>query len=414
MAHYQVTVDSDLLHQLFFRQDEGMARLLEQVLNQVLEAQVTEQVRAAPYERTEERQGYRNGHRPRKLTTRVGRIVLAVPRTRDGSFSTDLFSRYQRSEQALVLALIEMVVNGVATRKVSAVVEELCGVELSPATVSDLCKRLDAVVKAWNGRDLSGEVYPFLVVDALLTRIRVEDRVRMQSVLIAVGINRDGYREVLGLMIGDSESEATWSAFFAWLKDRGLTGVDLVVSDDHRGLVKAVHAHFQGASWQRCQTHFLKNILDACPKALQGELHGRLRLIFDAPDLETARRLKAEVVQQYADRAPKAVARLEEGFDDAMAVMALPERYRKRLRTTNALERLNEEIRRRERAIRIFPNAKSAERLIGAVLMEIDEAWTTGHRYFDMEEYWAWRAEREAEREEGNSDVTHSNHDLAA
>lgn len=414
MAHYQVTVDSDLLHQLFFRQDEGMARLLEQVLNQVLEAQVTEQVRAAPYERTEERQGYRNGHRPRKLTTRVGRIVLAVPRTRDGSFSTDLFSRYQRSEQALVLALIEMVVNGVATRKVSAVVEELCGVELSPATVSDLCKRLDAVVKAWNGRDLSGEVYPFLVVDALLTRIRVEDRVRMQSVLIAVGINRDGYREVLGLMIGDSESEATWSAFFAWLKDRGLTGVDLVVSDDHRGLVKAVHAHFQGASWQRCQTHFLKNILDACPKALQGELHGRLRLIFDAPDLETARRLKAEVVQQYADRAPKAVARLEEGFDDAMAVMALPERYRKRLRTTNALERLNEEIRRRERAIRIFPNAKSAERLIGAVLMEIDEAWTTGHRYFDMEEYWAWRAEREAEREEGNSDVTHGNHDLAA
>lgn len=414
MAQYQVTVDSDLLHQLFFRQDEAMARLLEQVLNQVLEAQVTEQLKAAPYERTEERQGYRNGHRPRTLTTRVGRIVLAVPRTRDGSFSTDLFFRYQRSEQALVLALIEMVVNGVATRKVSAVVEELCGVELSRSTVSELCKRLDTVVRAWKERDLSGQVYPFLIVDALVIRVRVEDRVRMQSVLIAVGVNRDGYREVLGLMIGDSESEATWSAFFAWLKDRGITGVDLVVSDDHRGLVKAVHAHFQGASWQRCQTHFIKNILDACPKALQGELRGRLRLIFDAPDLETARQLKAEVVQQYADRAPKAVERLEEGFDDAMAVMALPERYRKRLRTTNALERLNEEIRRRERAIRIFPNTKSAERLIGAVLMEIDEAWTTGHRYLDMEEYWAWRAEQEAKREEGNSDVTHSDHNLAA
>lgn len=209
MAQYQVTVDSDLLHQLFFRQDEGMARLLEQVLNQVLEAQVTEQLKAAPYERTEGRQGYRNGHRPRTLTTRVGRTVLAVPRTRDGSFSTDLFCRYQRSEQALVLALMEMVVDGVATRKVSAVGEELCGVELSHSTVSDLCKRLDAVVKAWNERDLSGQAYPFLIVDALVIRVRVEDRVRMQSVLIAVGVNRDGYREVLGLMIGDSESEAT-------------------------------------------------------------------------------------------------------------------------------------------------------------------------------------------------------------
>lgn len=363
MAQYQVTVDSELSHQLFFRPDQGVARLLEQVLNQVLEAQVTEQLQAAPYERTEARQGYRNGHRPRTLTTRVGRIVLAVPRTRDGSFSPELFRRYQRSEQALVLALIEMVVNGVATRKVSAVVEELCGVELSPSTVSNLCKRLDAVVKDWNERDLCGQVYPFLIVDALVIRVRQEGRVRMHSVLIAIGINRDGYREVLGLMIGDSESEATWSAFFGWLKDRGLTGVDLVVSDDHRGLVNAVQTYFQGATWQRCQPHFIRNLLDACPKALQGELHGRLRIIFDAPDLETARRLKAEVVEQCAERAPKPSERLEEGFEDAMAVMVLPARHQKRLRTINVLERLNEEIRRRERTIRIFPNEMSAKRL---------------------------------------------------
>ncbi len=209
MAQHHVTVDSDLLHQLFCRQDQGMARLLEQVLDQVLEAQVREQLKAAPYERTEERQGYRNGHRPRTLTTRVGRTVLAVPRPRDGSFSTDLFCRYQRSEQALVLPLIEMVVNGVATRKVSAVVEELCGVELSRSAVSEPCKRLDTVVKAWNGRGLTGQVYPFLIVDASVIRARVEDRVRMQSVLVAVGVHPDGYREALGLMIGDSESEAT-------------------------------------------------------------------------------------------------------------------------------------------------------------------------------------------------------------
>jgi transposase-like protein len=287
--------------------------------------------------------------------------------------------------------MVEMVVNGVSTRKVRAVVEELCGTEFSKSTVSELCKGLDAVVRHWNGRDLSGQEYPFLLVDALIIRVRKGGRVRLCSVLLATGINREGYREILGLMIGDSESEATWSEFFSRLKARGLGGVDLVVSDDHKGLVNAVQTHFQGASWQRCQTHFRKNLLDACPKALQEEFHGRLGVLFNAPDLDTARRLKDDLLRDYADRAPKAVQRLEEGFDDVMAVMALPAKYRKRLRTTNSVERLNEEIRRRERVIRIFPNEESAERLIGAVLMEIDEAWTTGHRYFDMAQYWEWR-----------------------
>ncbi len=390
MARYQVTVDGELVQQLFIR-DDGLARLAEQVLNQILEAEATEQLGARPYERTDERQGYRNGHRDKPLNTRVGRLVLTVPRLRSGEFSPDLFRRYQRSEQALLLAMVEMVVNGVSTRKVRAVVEELCGAEFSKSTVSELCKGLDATVRDWNRRDLSGQEYPFLLVDALVIRVRKGGRVRLSSVLLATGINREGYREILGLMLGDSESEATWSEFFGKLKGRGLGGVDYVVSDDHKGLVNAVETHFQGASWQRCQTHFIRNLLDACPKALQEEFHGRLRLVFDAPDLDTARRLKDDLVRDYASRAPKAVARLEEGFDDATAVMALPAKYRKRLRTTNGVERLNEEIRRRERVIRIFPNEESVERLIGAVLMEIDETWTTGHRYFDMTEYWEWR-----------------------
>lgn len=389
MAQYQVTVDGEVLQQLFLR-DDGLARLAEQVLNQVLEAQATEQLRAKPYERSEERQGYRNGHRHRPLNTRVGRLVLSVPRLRSGEFSTDLFRRYQRSEQALLLAMVEMVVNGVSTRKVRAVVEELCGTEFSKSTVSELCKGLDTVVRDWNGRDLSGQEYPFLLVDALIIRVRKGGRVRLCSVFLATGINREGYREILGLLIGDSESEAAWSEFFGRLKARGLGGVDLVVSDDHKGLVNAVRTHFQGASWQRCQTHFIRNLLDACPKAVKEEFHGRLRLVFDAPDLDTARHLKDDLVRDFTDRAPKAVERLEEGFDDAVAVMALPAKYRKRLRTTNGVERLNQEIRRRERVIRIFPNEESAQRLIGAVLMEIDEAWTTGHRYLDMAEYWEW------------------------
>jgi transposase-like protein len=392
MAQYQITVDDDLTQGLFTRSD-NMAQLVEQVLNQVLRAQVTDQLQADRYEQTADRQGYRNGTRERTLKSRIGMLNLSLPRVRSGSFSTEMFERYQRSEQALLLALIEMVVQGVSTRKVNAIVEELCDTEFSKSTVSALCKRLDPLVKAWNERDLSATAYPFVVVDALVIRVRKDGRVRMQSALIATGVNVNGYREVLGIQIGDSESEATWSEFHAWLKARGLAGVDLVVSDDHQGLVKAVHAHFQGATWQRCQTHLMHNILEVCPKAVQPELHRALRLLFEAPDTETARSLLAAIIEQFGAKAARSVQCLEAGFDDATAILSLPEPYRKRLRTTNGQERLNEEIRRRERVIRIFPNVESALRLLGAVLMEIDESWSTGKRYLDMDEYLTWRRE---------------------
>jgi putative transposase len=389
VTHFQVTIDGSLVQQLFQR-DDGLAQLVQHVLNQILQAQVTEHLQAAPYERSEERQGYRNGYRERTMKTRIGPLVLDVPQVRKGHFSTELFSRYQRSEQALVLALMEMVVNGVSTRKVQRITEELCGTSFSKSTVSDLCKQLDAIVKAWNDRPLE-KAYPFLIVDAIVIRARKEGRVRPQSALIVVGINQDGYREVLGLRIGDSESLSSWSELFAWLKGRGLHGVDFVVSDDHSGLVQAIETHFQGATWQRCQVHLMRNVLDACPKAIQSELHARLRLIFDAPDLSTARQLLDAILADYESRAPKAMERLEAGFEDAMAVTVLPQQYRRRLRTTNCLERLNEEIRRRERVIRIFPNVESAERLLGALLMEQDEAWSTERKYFDMTAYWQWR-----------------------
>lgn len=393
MTHYQVTVDGELLQQLFAR-DEGLVRLVEHVLNQVCEAQASEQLGAGPYERSAERRGYRNGHRERKLTTRIGTLELKVPQFREGQFSTEMFARYQRSEQALLLAMMEMVVNGVSTRKVERITEELCGTSFSKSTVSELCKQLDPLVQGWNERDLSGMSYPFLLVDALVIKVRKDGRVRPQSLLVAVGVNATGYREVLGIRLGDTETEAGWSDFLAWLKERGLSGVDLVVSDHHAGLVKAIQRHFQGASWQRCQTHFMRNILDAAPKALQDELHMQIRAIFDAPDEATARQLLRQVLDRYEARAPQALERLESGFDDAIAVLALPARYRKRLRTTNGMERLNVEIRRRERVIRIFPNEESAMRLLGALLMEQDEQWSTGWRYFDMTEYHEWRAQR--------------------
>jgi putative transposase len=387
MANYQITLNEQTLQRLF-TSDRQLAQLLESILNQVLEAQVSEQLQAERYERTDERQGYRNGYKPRQLTTRVGTLTLRMPQVREGGFSPDLFARYQRSEQALILTLMEMVVNGVSTRKVARITEELCGHEFSKSTVSDLCKGLDPVVAAWNERELSATRFPFVLVDALVIKVREGGQVRACSALIATGINEEGYREILGLQLGDSESERSWTDFFRWLKGRGLHGVDLVVSDNHGGLTTTVRVQFQGASWQRCQMHLSANVSSAAPKAVQEELHARVRAICDAPDLETARTLLAKVVADYEHLAPTAVAILERGFDDTTAVLALPQPYRKRLRTTNGQERLNEEVRRRERVIRIFPNRASTMRLLGALLMEQDEQWSTGKRYFDMTAYW--------------------------
>lgn len=393
MAQYKINVDSEILHQLFLghSKDAGVSALLESVLNQVLLAQASDQLGAEKYERNEDRRGYRNGTYPHGLTTRVGKLTLRIPRLRDGQFSTELFARYQRSEQALVLSLMEMVINGVSTRRVNLITEELCGASFSKSTVSDLCQRLDPIVTAWNERPLKDHAYPFIMVDALYIKVREAERVRSRGVLVGYGVNDEGHREILGLKVGDSESEQTWNDYFSWLKARGLHGLDIVISDNHGGLVSAIRQQFQGVTWQRCQTHFMRNILDAAPKALKEELYSQVRSIFDASDPQTARMLLNRVLTTYETKAPRALHTLEEGFDDATAILSLPERYRRRLRTTNGMERLNEEIRRRERVIRIFPNRKSAVRLIGAYLMEIDDKWAGGRRYLNMDEYFAWK-----------------------
>lgn len=395
MAQFNITLESELLHGLFSKdgRDDAFSKLLETILNQVLLAQSAEQLGAGPYERTEDRTAYRNGFRERGLTTRVGTITLNVPRHRNGEFSTSMFERYQRSEQALVLAMIEMVINGVSTRKIEMVTEELCGKSFSKSTVSNLCQRLDPLVAAFRSRPLNKK-YPFLVADAIYLKVREGGRVRSKGLLVAVGINEEGYREVLGFKMAESESETSWGEFFAELKDRGLDAVDLVTSDDHKGLVKAIRKHFQGAAWQRCQTHFSRNVLDKCPKKYQPELKQWLNRIYHAKDLEDARRMLRETLQTFEADAPKAMAILEAGFEDVMAVMSLPEKYRQRLRTSNGLERLNEEIRRRDRVIRIYPNEASAIRLIGALLIEQDERWTTGRKYLDMQAYYEAQAIR--------------------
>ena len=295
-----------------------------------------------------------------------------------------------------MLALMEMVLQGVSTRKVSAITEELCGADFSKSTVSDLCRRLDPLVEAWNTRPLKETKYPFLIVDALVIKIREDEAIRPRGVLIATGVTQRGQREILGFYVGDSESEASWNELFQRLKMRGLSGVDFIVSDNHGGLTKAIRTQFQGVMWQRCQTHFLRNVLDAAPKRVQKELHERVSMMLHGPNKELARQLLAGICADFDQSAPKAIKVLEDGFEEATAIMVLPAGYRQRLRTSNSVERLNEEIRRRERVIRIFPNRLSADRLIGAILMEHSEKWLSGKRYLDMDAYWQWRSENGA------------------
>ena len=389
MAQFNITLTEELLHGLFSSngRDQAVAKLLEEIFNQVLIAQSKEQIGADPYERTDERTAYRNGFRDRQLTTRVGHLHLRVPRHRNGDFSTELFERYQRSEQALVLAMMEMVVNGVSTRKVENITEELCGKKFSKSTVSALCEKLDPVVKSFQTRPLENH-YPFLVVDALYLKVRVEHRVQSRGLLVAIGVNEEGHREIIGFQLTTTESENSWSDFFESLKDRGLKDVHLVTSDNHKGLVNAIQKQFQGATWQRCQTHFSRNMLDQTPKSLQPVLKEDLRQLYEAIDIESALKARNDMLAKYEATAPKAATLLDEAFADITGVLILPLKYRKRLRTTNGVERLNQEIRRRERVIRIFPNEASVIRLMGALLMEQSEKWQTGRKYFEMELYY--------------------------
>jgi transposase-like protein len=252
------------------------------VLNQVMEAEMTEFLQADTYERTDQRTGYRNGSRERDMTCRVGGLTLEVPRDRAGDFSTELFDRLQHNEQALVAALMEIVVNGVSTRRVKNITNELCGTDFAKSTVSDLCKDLDDTVDTWNNRELHRD-YPFVLVDAMYIKVRRESGVQPTSLLIAVGVNEDGYREIIGLRVANSESKQSWLEMFRWLKDRGLDGVDLVVSDDHKGLRQAVYRCFQGrARWQRCQEHFKRNLKDKVSASVWSDFKPALDCVFKA------------------------------------------------------------------------------------------------------------------------------------
>lgn len=356
------------------------------ILNSLMEKERDEYINALSHERTDERRGYRNGHYDRELLTGVGSIKLKVPRTRDGEFSTSIFRRYKRCEQALILSMIEMVVNGVSTRKVTKIVEELCGKSVSKSLVSNLVKELDPEINEWRNRPLNAHYYPYIYVDAMYIKVRENNKVVSKSVHIACGVNEKGNREIIGLKVNHTESTVSWGSFFDYLKSRGLQSPKLVISDAHGGLVSAIRESFVGTSWQRCTVHFLRNIIEVLPKKGSAEARAEIRDLFKNSDVDVVRELKARFIEKYQNIKgfEKAIEKLDAGFEDAIQFHSQPVGHHVKIRTTNMLERLNREIRRREKVIQIFPNDQSAVRLIGAVLMEQDEEWKKGILYLNM------------------------------
>lgn len=376
----------DLAQGAFLDDPEFLRGIVKNVIQEILETEMTNHIGAVPYERSETRRGQRNGYKPRALRTRVGEINLLVPQDRDGTFSSQVFSRYQRNEKALVLALMEMYIKGVSTRKVTDITEALCGTSFSKSLVSHLSSGLDGELSAWRSRPLCAASYPYLYVDARYEDVRVGGQISSQGVLIVKGVRIDGKREILAVEVADTESEATYSELFKSLKARGLSGVILVVSDDHKGLKAAAKRHFQGAAWQRCQVHFMRNITKMVGKSHRRKIAAGLKEVFQMPDRKLAKETAAKLCDAWQKSHPKVAEHIDEHIEECLSCLAFPAVHRIRIRTTNGLERLNEEIKRRSRVVRIFPNRESCLRLVSALCAEQSDEWVSGKIYLNMEE----------------------------
>jgi len=363
---------------------DGMTQVLTVLLNEVMKIERAQALGAGPYERSEGRQGHANGFKPKTVQTRMGPITLAVPQARGIDFYPSALDKGVRSERALKLAVAEMYVQGVSTRKVAAITEQLCGTEISSAQVSRAAAALDAELKTWRDRPL-GEM-PYLILDARYEKIRHGGSVVSCAILVAIGIDAQGHRSILGTSVSLSEAEPHWRDFLASLQARGLHGVRMIASDAHAGLREALRARFSGVPWQRCLFHLARNAMAYVPKvAMRKEVGASLRAVFDAPDRAEAERQLDLAVKKYRTTAPRLAEWMEANVPEGLTAFALPSSHRRRLRTTNMLERINREIKRRTRVATLFPNEASALRLVSAVLMEISEEWETNRKYVTME-----------------------------
>ncbi len=372
------------LQEIFSEEKDGLKTLLREVLQEVLEQEMTEAVGAEKGERSDGRVGYRSGYYGRSLITRVGKLELRVPQDRQGHFSTQLFERYQRSEKALVSALAEMYVQGVSTRKVKAITEELCGHSFSASSISEVNKTLDESLERFAKRPLE-ESYPYMILDARYEKVRDDGVIRSQAVQIAIGINAEGRRQILAVELANRESATSWKDFLVELKRRGLRGVEFVVSDDHPGLKRAIAEVLPEAVWQRCYVHFLRNALDHLPRKAVDDCLQELRWIYDRRDLAEAQKDLAQWLERWSKKYPKLCEWVEENIGETLAFYRLPLQHHKHMKSTNMLERLNEEIKRRTHVVRIFPNRESCLRLVRALAVETHEDWLEASRYINMD-----------------------------
>jgi putative transposase len=378
------TLPNEYLEQLTEQGLEGLPDLIRVMVNEAMRIERENYLGAKPYERTAERQGHANGYKPKTVKTRVGEVTFEVPQVREGGFYPNSLEKGIRSERALLLTLAEMYVQGVSTRKVAAITEKLCGTQISASQVSRATQLLDEELETWRTRPL-GEVM-YLYLDARYEKVRQAGSVRDAAILMASGVKRDGKRSIFGVSVSLSEAETHWRAFLEGLVKRVLSGVQLIISDDHAGMETARKAVFTGIPWQRCQFHLQQNAQSYVPKVgMRGEVAEDIRAIFNAPDRETAGIYLKKAVEKYSVIAPKLADWMEVNVPEGFTVFSFSQSHRRRLRTSNYLERLSQEIKRRTRIVRVFPNEPSCLRLVSAILMEIGEEWEFGRLYLNLE-----------------------------
>lgn len=378
------TLPSEYLEELAKQGMDGLPDLMRVLVNEAMRIERENYLNAKPYERTEERQGYANGYKPKTVKTRLGEMTFDIPQVREGGFYPSTLEKGIRSERALLMTLAEMYVQGVSTRKVAAITERLCGTKISASQVSRAAQQLDEELKTWRNRPLGEVVYLFL--DARYEKVRQAGSARDAAILMASGVKKDGKRCILGVSVSLSEAEAHWRAFLEGLVTRGLHGVQLIISDDHTGMEAARKAVFTGVPWERCQFHLQQNAQAYVPRVgMRREVAEDIRTIFNAPDQETAEIYLKKMVEKYAVVAPRLADWMEVNVPEGFTIFAFPKSHQRRLRTSNSLERLSQEIKRRTQIVRVFPNESSCLRLISAILMETNDDWEYGRIYLRFE-----------------------------
>jgi putative transposase len=380
----KITLDKAEMKNVLMEQKDFLVPVVEEAVQTILEVEMEECLQAGKHERSVERLGYRSGYYRRRLITRVGTMVLRVPQDRGGHFSTQVFEQYQRSEKALVAALAQMYVQGVSTRKVAAITEELCGHEFSASSISTITARLDGQLEEFSRRPLK-EAFPYVIVDARYERVGEGGVIVSRAILIALGIDWEGRRQVLAVEYANRESQSSWREFLQGLKERGLNGVQFVVSDDHPGLKAAVREVMPGIYWQRCYVHFLRNALDYLPRKADDDCLQELRWMYERRNVEEARRDLKAWLEKWAAKYPKLCHWVEANIEETWTYYQLPLAHHKHLKSTNLLERFNQEIKRRTLVVRIFPDEASCLRLVRAVASETHEEWMEGSRYLNMQ-----------------------------